>query len=264
MTKPYEYNRPRIRKTKAQMACFKGAKIMGEKFGNGLVIPSMRPEIGCVAQALREGIIDEDTALLGIEKEYSAPHIKQKLNKMGFRHYDMIKEATENITEKMLDEYMKKLKIHTFEFVYLDLCGEYTAGQENFIKKLKDRVSYCTFFMVNFNGAYRKNFFGSSTSNNIANKCYGKVRPRTYGKAIKIMNSISEIINIKPAWFIRYKEPSENKPKPTPMGISCFSNMMDYHAREEIMKLVDVVQNTGYVGVDHESTTKKSKVLTCN
>lgn len=232
------------------------------KFPNMLCLPSMKPETGCVGQALRQNIIDTNTKIVGIENELSCPHIKQKLNRMGFdkQNYDIINQSTENITKQTLDKYMNKLKINTFEFVYLDLCGEYTEGEESFIRTLKPRLSHNTFFMINFNGAYRK-FLGSESIDNRFDKYYGKVTPRVASKAGAIMTRISKILDIEPAWFIRYKDPDKNKVKPMPMGISCFSNRMNPINRKIIMDKVDQVQNTGYVGVDWESTAKNSKVF---
>lgn len=270
----YDHKRKRLRKHQAQSTCFKAASILMPqdfKFSNMLCLPSMRPETGCVGQALHKSnaIIDNNTKILGIENEKSCPHIKQKLNRMGFSNYDMINQSTEDITESTLDKYMNKLKIDTFEFVYLDLCGQYTDGEENFIERLKPRLSYNTFFMINFNGSYRTNHeiavcdsYNTELTMKIFDGCYGKVRPRVAHKAAAMMSRISEILDIEPALFIRYKDPSQDTAKPTPMGISCFSNRMNPIARKLIMDKVDLVQNTGYVGVDWESTIKNSKVLT--
>jgi len=271
---PYEYKRTRLRKFQAQTTCFQSVSLLMPqdfKFRNMLCLPSMKPETGCVGQALRQNIIDTNTKIVGIENELSCPHIKQKLNRMGFdkQNYDMINQSTENITEQTLDKYMNKLKIDTFEFVYLDLCGQYTKGEESFIRKLQPRLSHNTFFMVNFNGSYRTEheidiyfkFLCSASSYNRFDKCYGKVTPRVASKAGAIMTRISKILDIEPAWFIRYKDPDKNKAKPCPMGISCFSNRMNPINRKMIMDKVDQVQNSGYVGVDCESTAKNSKVF---
>ena len=271
---PYEYKRKRLRKFQAQTTCFQSVSLLMPqdfKFRNMLCLPSMKPETGCVGQALRQNIIDTNTKILGIENELSCPHIKQKLNRMGFdkQNYDMINQSTEDITEQTLDKYMNKLNINKFEFVYLDLCGQYSEGEESFIEKLKPRLSCNSFFMINFNGSYRigherdiyDKFLCSASNYNKFDKCYGKVKPRVAGKAEAIMKRISKILDIEPAWFIRYKDPEKNKVKPTPMGISCFSNRMNPINRKIIMDKVDQVQNTGYVGVDWESTAKNSKVF---
>jgi hypothetical protein len=86
----------------------------------------------CIKAALKEGIIDTDTYIVAIEVDtITCQKIRETLRGLGFKNF------------RIINKFFSKISVEDFklvppcDFVYLDLCGIYTANVYRTISYLK-------------------------------------------------------------------------------------------------------------------------------